>query len=120
MIYIRTKDGNIYSVMYDGRTIKNEQFYICMTAQEKTIQIMDEDVVKWSDDPEELLDGYVSISRVPSDPWNKFVMGNTKEEGFVEIRGCMNYDRYNYYGVTITDKGFMFAIKYDAEGRRLI
>ena len=106
MSYIRTKDG-VYEVKE-----KSTGFYIVLFEKVLTRTILNEDVIKESEDLTELCDEFV-IDWLPTN--HKDIFGIDKYSKEV-IESCIGNNKTNVYGAIWTSKGLIYVAKMNENG----
>ena len=102
-MYIKTKDG-IYKV--ESETCHKKGYYIDRYEEDV---ILKEQVIKQSENLEELCDRFVVIDKETKEVMNIV--------SFLEYAKLWAYCKYNIYGAIWTDKGLIFVAKMNDKGK---
>ena len=102
-MYIRTKDG-IYKV--ESETCHKKGYYIDRYEEDV---ILKEQVIKQSENIEELCDRFVVIDKETKEVVNIV--------SFLEYAKLWSYFKYNIYGAIWTDKGLIYVAKMNDKGK---
>ena len=102
-MYIRTKDG-IYKV--ESETCHKKGYYIDRYEEDV---ILKEQVIKQSENIEELCDRFVVIDKETKEVVNIV--------SFLEYAKLWSYCKYNIYGAIWTDKGLIYVAKMNDKGK---
>lgn len=105
-MYIRTKDG-IYKV--EGETCHKKGYYIDRYEEDV---ILKEQVIKQSENIEELCDRFVVIDKETKEVMNIV--------SFLEYAKLWSSCKYNIYGAIWTSKGLIYVAKMDDKGKLVL